>query len=157
MAELKELQEANEQLTKKNVELTASAEVTQKELDAAKDILTKQKEAAIISQATAYVQKALADAKLPEPAQKKMLEKLVAARELTAEGELDEAKLAAVIESAVADEKAYIESLLPEGGIKGMGDTTEEKPEPIKESFKRLYKAQGIEEEMANKMAEIGE
>ena len=119
--------------------------------------MTKQKETAIISQATAYVQKALADAKLPEPAQKKMLEKLVAARELTAEGELDEAKLAAVVESAVADEKAYIESLLPEGGIKGMGDTTEEKPEPIKESMKRLYIAQGFSEEMATKMAEIGE
>ena len=158
MAELNELQEANAELTKKNDELTASAEVTQKELDAAKDILTKQKEAAIISRATAYVQKALADAKLPEPAQKKMLERLVAARELTAEGELDEAKLAAVVESTVADEKAYIESLVPEGGIKGMGDSSkDEKPESINESMKRLYKAQGINEEMANKMAEIGE
>jgi hypothetical protein len=157
MAELKELQEANEQLTKDNETLAAEKEAKQAELDAANEILKTQKEAAIISQTTEYVKTKLADAGLPEPAQKRMIEKLIAARELTEEGELDEAKLATVIETAVADEKAYIESIAP-GGIKGMGDVTEEKPEPkISESMQRLYEAQGFSKEDAKRLAESGE
>jgi len=160
MAELKELQVANETLAKEKDELTAEKEAVQTELDAANAILNEQKEQAIISKATTYVEKLLTDSGLPEPAQKRMVEKLVSARELTAEGELDEAKLAAVVEAAIAEEKAYIESLLPEGGIHDMGDAEEIEPKEgalIKEAFYNMYLKQGFSEEKAKKMAEIGE
>ena len=159
MNELKELQEANEILAKEKDELTAEKEAIQAKLDAAEGVLAEQKEAAIISKATEIINKLLTDSALPEPAQKRMVEKLVSARELTDEGELDEEKLAAVVEAAIADEKAYIESLNPEG-IHDMGDADEIDPKEgalVEESFKSMYLKQGFSEEMAAKMAKIGE
>lgn len=159
MAEIEDLKEANEKLALENDALAAEKQVIEENLQAAEGILAEQKEAAIISKATAFVEKLLADSELPEPAQKRMVEKLVSARELTKEGELDEAKLATVVETAIADEKAYIESLSPKG-IHDMGDADETKPEDgalVKESFKSMYLKQGFSEEAAEKMANIGE
>ena len=159
MAKLEELQEANETLASEKDELTAERDAVQAKLDAAEEILAEQKEAAIISQTTAFVEKLLTDSELPEKAQERLKEKLVSARELTEEGELDEEKLAAVVEAAIKEEKAYIESLNPDG-IHDMGDAEEIKPEEgslVKESFKTMYLKQGFSEEMATKMAEIGE
>jgi len=159
MADIKELQEANEKLALEKEELTAVNEAAQAELEVVKDELAANKEAAIISKATAFVEKLLTDSELPEQAQGRLKEKLVSARELTEEGELDEAKLATVVETAIADEKAYIESLAPKG-IHDMGDADETKPEEgtlVKESFKSMYLKQGYSEEMAEKMANIGE
>ena len=156
MAEIKELQEANEQLTKENEELTTAKETAQTELGAANEILETQKKEAIKNEATAYVEKALGDTDLPEAAQKKLVSGLVDACE-TIEGKLDEAKLAAAIEKAVAEEMAYIESITPEGGIKGVGDTTEEPEGKMKEAWIDFYQAQGKTLEEATKLAEIGD
>ena len=159
MAELKELQEANDKLALENDALAAEKQIVQESLDAAEVELASKKEAAIISQATAFVEKLLTDSELPEKAQERLMEKLVSARELTEEGELDEAKLTAVVETAIADEKAYIESLTPKG-IHDMGDTQDTEPDKgklVKESFFNMYLKQGFTEEQAKKMAEIGE
>lgn len=156
MAEIKELQEANKTLTKENEDLTAEKETIQEDLDAAKEILQAQIQEAIKNEATAYVEKALVDTDLPEAAQKKLVSGLVDACE-TIDGKLDEAKLAAAIEKAVAEEMAYIESITPEGGIKGMGDTTEEPEGKMKETWIDFYLERGMTLEEATKMAELGE
>ncbi len=156
MAELKELQEANKTLTKENEELTDASDTAQAELAIANEKIEAQEKEVIENEATAYVEKALADSDLPEAAQKKMVSGLVDACE-TIEGKLDEAKLAAAIEKAVADELAYIESIMPEGGIRGMGDITEKPKGKMKESWIDFYVARGMTLEEATKMAELGE
>ena len=156
MAELKELQEANVKLTKDLEELTTAKETAQTDLDAANEKIEAQEKEAIKNEATAYVEKALADTDLPEAAQKKLVSGLVDACE-TIDGKLDEAKLAAVVEKAVAEELAYIESITPEGGIKGMGDTTEEPEGKVKEAWIEFYQARGKTLEEATKLAELGE
>ena len=161
MAELKELQEANEQLTKDKEDLTAEKDALQKEVEAAKVKEDALKAESLINLSTAYVEKLLADTDLPEAAQKKLLPSLILMGEYTEAEVLDEAKLAKAVETAVANEKAYIESLLPEGGIKGMGDidadAVPEKSDKVKEAFKTLYMKQGFSLEEAEKMASLGE
>ena len=161
MAELKELQEANvdltEKLKKSGEDLTkAQADIAEKEkeLQAAQDELAKHAEAQKIKDAAAFVEKELKDSQLPEMTKTRLVEKLSKNPPLTEEKKLDEVKFKELIAAEVIVETEYLTKVLGSGKIIGLGESADGSDgKTLEEAFKELYTAQGIPEAQAIEMA----
>jgi hypothetical protein len=111
-------------------------------------------EAAMQREAHDLVAEAVGKSDLPAPAKVRIQEVLAGTVPLK-EGALDKEALTATVGTAVEAERKYIAALVPAAGkIIGMGGSVSaSEGTALKESFLRLYKAQGMNEAESEKLA----
>ena len=129
-----ELKDAKEQL-----------ETVTKERDDALTKVSEAEKAQKIAEAKSIIDEAIGKSELPEKAKERLVEKF------------KDAESADGIEDAIKAEKDYLDEIAEAGKVKGLGpsepDAKKAKHE-LKESFKKMYLAEGKSEEEAEKLAE---
>lgn len=111
-------------------------------------------EAAVQREARDLVAEAVGKSDLPAPAKTRIAETLAGTVPLK-EGALDKEGLNTAVAAALDGERKYIAALAPvSGGIRGMGGSaTPTEGTALRESFLRLYRAQGKNEAESEKLA----
>lgn len=154
MAELKELQEANEQL---RAELTEAIEASE-DAEKVADELAKLKEGQLLREAKDFVSGKLASLELPDMTRDRLVESL-SKNPPVEDGALDEGTYGKAIDEAVKAEAEYLAKVSGSGAIRGMGGSGEPGEDKggkakLKEAWVTKFLAEGKDAETAERMAE---
>ena len=151
----KELQEAQDKITKVEAESLAKDEL----LRAANEKIDQFNEAVLLKEAADFVNAELAEVEMPDLTKERLAAKLSAKPMLAEDKTIDKEAWKVVIAEVVKDELDYLSKIVGSGKITGMGESgaTEETVRSIAESMAILYESRGMSKEEAKKLAEKGE
>jgi hypothetical protein len=145
LAQVVALQTRIDEATAKITELTEAKATADSELKILREV-------AVLGQAKAVVEKALASSKLPSLTRDRLAATLVADPPVK-DGGLDETALTASIEEAVQAASAEVAAIIGTGVV-GMGSSRAE-TSPLKDAFRRRFAREGKSPEEAEKLAQF--